>query len=95
MKIVTRHYDNGKADAQIHPHDYNEVTEETEKYDRYVDDIGAEDGTNLIYAARQWVKDNLTCEAKPGGFGNLNITNMAHQLVRSVHGKPVDISRYI
>jgi len=88
MKIETRHYDSGKSEAQIYPHSYGEVTAELEKYDRYVDDIGDEEGNNLICDVRKWIEENFAVHPPD--------SSVAHALIRSIHGGgAVDITPYI
>ena len=95
MKIVTRHYDNGKADVQMLPDSFKGVSGETELYDQYVEDIGDVSGDVLVSAAREWIINNLTCESYPKGLGGLNIPDMSRRLAGSISGFAVDISGYI
>jgi hypothetical protein len=61
MKMVTWHYDNGKADAQLQPMSYEGKTEETKNYDRYVEVINDTE-RSILDDMHDWITDNLCIE---------------------------------
>jgi hypothetical protein len=85
MKIVTFHYDDGKATAMVKPDDFEGQTGSTEKYDMYVETLD-DSGSGVVGALGLWIDNSLIVKT----------AKQRETILRSLFMlKVVDISKHI